>query len=544
MRRNFIYFLGIIFFALFSLIIGRLAFLSIVNGDELASKAENQYTQQISYYQYNRGDFYDTLGRPITGVESPCLVIFTSMLDDINMISSEIANALKLDQSTVKSRLDNAISQGLSSFIFKANLNQEEIDEIESHPLAGVYILTLAARYQAATPLVHLIGFAFQGATANEYQGQSGLEKLYDNYLEGHNGPSVAALTDEKGQQLLGNGFVLLPQEKDDTSADIMLTINIDFQEEVEKALDGKEGAVVVLDAKNGDILAMASGPKYDPYFFEEPSSDDAYVNKCLSLYPPASTFKTVLALAALSEDIPLAENFICTGEYALKDGRIVHCWKLTGHGEVDMAHALANSCNCYFVDLGLRLGGDMIKKYANILGLDEQSVIGYEVAQGDYIDFQSNMDGDIANASIGENGVRLSPLMVAGMTAVVANGGKRIFPRLVKEIVDNQGNIVKSFPVKEPVQVIREDVAKEVMEMYRLAVEEGTAWRADLSGVSSGAKTGTSQYQGIWFTGFAPINDPQWVVTVYLEEGVGGGTEGGEVFAEVVKSLENFSGK
>jgi penicillin-binding protein 2 len=113
----------------------------------------------------------------------------------------------------------------------------------------------------------------------------------------------------------------------------------------------------------------------------------------------------------------------------------------------------------------------------------------------------------------------------------------------LVKEILDSNGNTEKIFPIEEPIQVINEDAALAVRNMYRLAVKEGTAWRADQSGVACGGKTGTSQNQGVWFTGFAPFDDPRWVVTVYLEEGVAGGTEGAEVFAKIVKSLVNFSG-
>jgi len=542
MKKIKLYILAIGFLILFTVIATRFAWVALVDGDSFAVQAQLQRTRRIDYYQYNRGDFLDTYGRKLTGNDSSCLVIFPSMINDEEKASQIIAEKLNLDLQDTLAFLQKKIKQGEEPFIFKNGLSSAEVEAIEEDLPEGVFVLTLAPRYDEALPAVHLLGFVRKGEDG-EYEGASGLEKQYNEYFQGRSGPQLMAWVDEKGRHPEGAKMRLLSSSATDTSANVVLTINVDYQEKLEQALGDMEGAAVVMDVKTGDILAMASSPKMDPYMQEAPKSDDAYVNKAFALYPPASTFKILLALAATEENVSI-DPFTCSAKYELPDGHIVNCWYEKGHGQENMAYALANSCNCYFVSLGLTLGGDNIKKYAELAGLSEQKVIGYELAQGTYIDFNSAVPGDVANASIGEKGIRLSPVMVAQLVSLCANGGQRVYPRVVQKVVDAYGETILDLPGQEPVQVISTQTAAKVAEMLRLGVLEGTGTRAQRESlIPVAGKTGTSQYQGVWFAGFAPVDNPRWAIAVYIENGSAGGVEGAKVFSQIISDMAVLEG-
>lgn len=540
MDRKWIYRLGAVFFILFAIIGLRMFYLGIIKGDELAAKASRQYTGGIDYYQYGRGDFLDTHGRKITNNPSACLVLFPAALGDEATVAQSLAPLIDYSADSIEKRIAAAVNNGQSAFILKSNLTEAEIGSVSGLQEAGVHVLSLAARYSATAPAIHILGF-LEEEEGGGYHGVSGLELRYDDYLQGRAGYTVAALFDERGRQLDGNGFVVIPSDQVDTACDVRLTLDLDFQEKLEQALAPYEGAAVVLDVANGDILAMASSPDINPYLQTEIPSDDAYVNKTLGFYPPASTFKILLAAAALEEGIDPPEDYVCEGYYTLPNGRRVRCWQEEGHGEQDMAHALANSCNSYFINLGLQLGGNVIKEYAALWGLTEQRIEGYPfyTEQEENIAFNSAVPADVANASIGERGVRLSPLMVAQMIATVANGGQRVYPRLVKDIVNQSGEVMANLPAIQPLRVISEETAAEIRQMLVLAVEEGTALNAAQATVSSGGKTGTAQDAGVWFAGFAPAENPQWAVAVYISNGSAGGREGAAVFAEIISAMD-----
>ncbi len=528
------------FLVLFSVIIGRLFFLMVVEGDNLAAKATGQRSRSLSYNQFERGDFLDTLGRKLTGAESSCLVMFPTMAKDgdIDADAQQLADCLQVSSSLMKGKIKNSINQSSEPVIIKTNLSENNLAALKDQLPYGFFVLPLAARYDSYWTACHIIGQVGLGESAGEYQGLSGLEKQYDRYLQNRNGSQVAALVDEKGQQISGYGFHLLESKTTSKAANIRLTINADYQRIAERAISGQSGAAVVLDVNSGDILAICSEPQIDPYAWEEPATNDAFVNKAFALYPPASTFKIVLATAACEEKVALPEDFVCDGAYELPDGQVVNCWKTDGHGPIDLSHALANSCNSYFVNLGLLLGGDTIKKYSKKFGLTQQNVTGYTLNQETYIDFNNNVPGDLANASIGEKGIRLSPLMVCSLTAAIANGGKRVHPRLVKEIDDQDGNIITTIENIQPEQVISQDTAKQVADMMLLAVQDGTATRVKDTILESAGKTGTSQDKGIWFTGFAPVENPKFAITVYLEEGNAGGTECAAIYKQILDDI------
>ncbi len=184
-----------------------------------------------------------------------------------------------------------------------------------------------------------------------------------------------------------------------------------------------------------------------------------------------------------------------------------------------------------------------MIKEYAERFGLSQQSIIGYNFADTTHIDFSSLIDGDVANASIGEKGIRITPLQSAVMTAVCANGGYLLTPRLVKGVYDNNNNILEEFPQGEKTQTIPSDIAQTLKTMMTQTVTSGTGTGAAGSYTDVAGKTGTSEDAGVWFTGFSPIENPRWVISVYVTDGSFGSAAAAAIFREIVDGLAVLEG-
>ncbi|MCL1872870.1 MAG: penicillin-binding protein 2 [Clostridiales bacterium] len=532
-----VFILAAVFLLVFLVLAARLTWLDLVRSQSLTVMAQAQRSKKIDYYQYSRGDFFDCLGRRLTGIESTCLTLFPGMINDEEKLALELAEALNMPQTAVLARIQSNLKQSSLPFILKTNLSQKEADLLREKQIPGVFLLPLAARYGPNLPAVHLLGFA-SIESPGVYRGRSGLEKHYDELLAGRVSPQAIALVDDRGRQIPGLGFSLLPpaEDKEDLSANVYLTLNLDYQEILEQCLAPYSGAAVLLDPENGDILALASSPKIDPYLLEVPREGDAYINKAFALYPPASTFKVVLAMADLEMGNQAPADFFCEGFLTLPGDRLLNCWDKKGHGREDLKWALANSCNPYFANLSLLLGGPAIRRYFNICGLDQQVVGGYPLPQRVYLDFNDQVSGDIVNVAVGENGVQLSPLMVAQLYAIIANGGKRVFPRLLLRLEDSNGQV--EYPIREPQRVIKEETAAYLSEALRLAVTGGTGHNLQDMTIKSSGKTGTSQHKGVWFAGYSPAEAPRFVLVVYVENGGSGGREAAEVFRNTIERI------
>ncbi len=552
MRLDRIYKIALFFAICFTILAGRIYYLQGVASEDLKVMAENQRRKTVNIDQYPRGDFLDRNGRSLTGKNTPCLVIFPNVLAaETQQTASILADIIPVAETVIDAKLQAGIVQGKAPYILQTHLTEEQVGAIQSANLPGIFVLPLNARYDNANSAVHLLGFvgsigpeeeaAYQeqglAPPASGLVGKFGLEKIYDSYLQGKPHHKLAMTTDERGNPLSGFGWQYLPSYEEDQSHNVKLTIDEDVQLITARALADMQGAAVVMEVQTGDILALASSPRFDPYMNQEPPTKDAYINKALACYPPASVFKIVLSIAALEEKFPFPEDFTCIGYYALTDTYHVSCWNKKGHGPQNLATALANSCNPYFVNLGLKMGGDMIKKYAALLGLTEQNIIGYPFVDSTHIAFNSKIPGAVANASIGENGISLSPVQIAGLLSIVANGGYRVQPRLVKDIEKPDGTVVVAYPAAARERVIRSETAKTIQQYLVGAVQNGTASNAG-GDLYVGGKTGTSENKGVWFAGFAPADEPRWAIVVYVSDGTAGGKEGAQVFKEISENM------
>lgn len=532
-----------LFLALFLLVILRLGWLMLFQHEALSARAEAQQIRTFPYYAYERGSILDRYGRSLTDQPEHCAVVFPSMLYDEDAAVELLSDVLDESASVIRSHL--ADDTALTALILKTGLDAETAESLQQGSVSGITSLILPARYDADRTAVHVIGSCNQ--QDGIWHGISGLEAEYDGYLSGRADADIMAFVDARGA-FSNEQMYLIPGKEDYHS--LHLTLDRDIQQIAERAMEqhGYHGACVVMEPQTGDVLAMVSAPDYDPYYWETPGEGD-YLNKALSFYAPASTFKTVLAAAALSENIPLpvsdgSETFICSGSYQLPDGHQVFCTSaLEGHGELTLAEALSCSCNCCFVALGQPLGGDTIRRYADLLGYDAQRILGYDTASAaGRIRFPASVPASVANASLGEEGVAVSPLQQAAAYCTFVNGGKRVTPRLVTAVTKNTGDPVLTVEPEEPTQVISPETAAEIRKMLLQTVSEGTGKGAKAETLVTGGKTGTGETDGVWFCGFVEENGKAlFVISVYIENGTAGGVEAASVFKEIVDDIDRF---
>uniref|UniRef100_A0A7V4LDC8 Penicillin-binding protein 2 n=1 Tax=Desulfobacca acetoxidans TaxID=60893 RepID=A0A7V4LDC8_9BACT len=386
--------------------------------------------------------------------------------------------------------------------------------------------------------------------------GRAGVELALEEYLRGRRGfrrIEVDAFGRELGE---------LDQQLSTPGANLYLTLDPRLQEEAEACLQDKVGAIVALEPHTGRILALASSPSYSPELFERGMSaaewekianhkDHPLENRAIrGQYPPGSTFKIIMAVAALEEKVITPQSVItCTG--SLESGHhTFHCWKKSGHGGVNLERAMAASCDVYFYQLGRRLGMERIAKWSRRFGLGAPTGLRLDkelpglVASPAWKQARFKApwtEGDTLSVAIGQGYNLATPLQMALVTAAVANGGTLYEPQLVEKIESPSGEILYAF---KPVVRNHLGASPKTLEVVQNAlvavVSRGTGKRAALSQVEVAGKTGTSQVVSLekekagkqlrkfqnhaWFVAYAPAGAPRLAVAVVVEHGGSGG--------------------
>lgn len=548
----------------FALLFVRLWWLNCWRGDDFVALAQNQRLLTLAEREFQRGDFLDRNGRSFTNRAERCLLVFPSLTRQdeqhntayYQTFLTELLDSLHLSSSPEAYNLKSRLAAN-EPFLLARNLSETQEQQVNERVsnLCGIFVCVYQPRYAADSPAAHILGYvgpsseteqqqlASAGLADPEYIGKCGLEQQYDALLRGRPSAQIAAAVDEQGR-MAANGLREIPPGGHDSALNVRLTLDATYQQICEEAMQGKNGAAVLLDVTNGDVLTMVSSPGFDQSVGQPAAAGDVYLNKALSYYPPASVFKLVLALAALDNDISIdGEDFACSGGITLSNGHTVNCWQENGHGAEDMQAALANSCNPYFITLGQRLGGKLIAEYAWRLGMTEQVLRGLDVKSQNMLDFSSAVPADVANVSIGEKGIRATPLMLARLMATIANGGKLVEPRLVINLETAQGRTVQSIESSEPRQVVKPESAAKLRQMLRTAVTNGTGKPVNSQLIAISGKTGTSQNFGVWFAGFFPSDEPRWAMAVYIADGESGGGDAGRVCREVAEKLALLEG-
>ncbi|MDP2940186.1 MAG: penicillin-binding protein 2 [Candidatus Omnitrophota bacterium] len=374
------------------------------------------------------------------------------------------------------------------------------------------------------------------GYKVKDMVGYSGIEEFYDKELRGKDGGTQIEV-DNKSRPI--RVIALKPAQK---GKDIRLTIDLRIQKIASELLEGRRGSIIVMDAFNGEILAMVSSPTFNLDVFinqaergqinklsKDPNAP--FLNRAISgLYSLGSVFKTVVAIAALdSAKITEQSHFFCDGKLSL-GSRDFNCW--SKHDNQNIKEAIVHSCNVFFYHLGLLLGPELLNKYALNFGLGTPTGIDlpFELkgivpsrTQKRLLRKEAWYQGDTLNFSIGQGDLLVTPLQAVKMMAIIINNGLIIRPHLIKAIDSKEVNFSEN-----PSRVnIRSEILSKLKSYLREVVgsQTGTAHILDMANLSIGGKTGTVQTgeggrQHAWFVGFCPFEKPKIVFCVFLERG------------------------
>lgn len=382
------------------------------------------------------------------------------------------------------------------------------------------------------------------------YVGRAGIEKIFDERLRGWRGGRQIEV-DARGRLLQ-----ILSERAPEPGEDLVVTLDLEFQQKVMALIEGKKASVAVLDLKNGELIALASSPAYDPNVFVSPqySQERMKVLKdpqapmldrgVSSVYPPGSIFKLVTALAGLEKGkITPTTRFNCTGQFRLKPGsRPYRCWNASGHGHVNLYDAIERSCNVYFYNIASRLSADDIAYYARELGLGERMELeATHIAPGLVPDsvwkkekyHEKWYQGETLSFAIGQSYLLVSPLQILKLVATIAKGGETVEPHL---IVENHPAHHATKPAihKENIEIIKKAMLKVVESDY------GTGQLARVDFDRMAAKTGTAQAPPnephSWMTGFFPYKEPQIAFVVFVEHGGSGGITSAAIVKETIQ--------
>jgi penicillin-binding protein 2 len=474
--------------------------------------------------------------------------------------------------------------------VLRKDVDWPKIVAVETRQLElpGVSIRIGPRRSYPFGPLLaHLVGYIgevnqdelarLEGYRMGDAIGKYGLEKHWEEWLRGETG----------GQQIevdsIGRELRILREVEETPGATLHLTIDVDLQQAAYDALEGREGAVVALDPKDGAVLVLVSRPAFDSNLFAggirsdvwrsllddplRPLNDKAVQGQ----YPPGSTFKIVVAAAALEERVisPSARIF-CGGSIRFGN-RDFRCWKKGGHGSVDLHRALVESCDVWFYQVGQRLGVDLIAAYSRKFGLGGVSGIRLDHEKAGTIPDsgwkrrtfgEPWYPGETLSVAIGQGYVTATPLQMANVAAVVASGGRRHRPHYVDRIELPTGEVVESGEEN----VVETGLQPATVAILRRALQDvvgaanGTGKNARVPGITVGGKTGTSQTVRLgkgkidpktlprhmrdhaWFVSFAPVEAPEIAVAALVEHaGSGGGATAAPIVQKVLaKFFEN----
>jgi len=544
----------------FMILLVNLWYLQVIRGQDYEQRAINNCIRSL-VEEAPRGEVYDHQGKLlITNRPSVNFSIIPAEINDYDSLSYELSSVIPMEASYITDKIMQLQQSPFQAQTIKRDLDKNQVVAIEEqkYKFKGTLLTVQPERkYLYQDLAAHVLGYvneiskeeltipAYAHLSGGDIIGKSGLEKYYDSYLRGEKGSKEIEV------DALGREILTLHSRESVAGNDIYLTINSELQQYIQNIMSNQKGAVVVSDPNTGKILAMVSEPSYDPNLFTRQisveqwqdiaqSKENVLCNRNIQgVYPPGSIFKLITAIAALEEGVvDLKSSIYCPGYYELNN-IIFKCWKETGHGNQTFIEAIANSCNVFFYTMGQRLGIDRLNHYARMFGLGENTGIDLPGELEGLVPSQEwkrrtfNQvwyPGDTINLSIGQGYLLATPFQIHNMACIIANEGLVYRPFHVEKILSQSGEVIKQF---EPALIRKIDISSEtfrsVKEGMRKVIEKGTGWNANIETVAVAGKTGTAQNsQGenhAWFVGFAPYQNPEICVTVFVEHG-GDGSE------------------
>ena len=540
---------------MFVLLFFRLFDLQITRHEELQGKAVNQQTRR-TVVTANRGTIYDAGGN-ILAISSSAETIILSPLEIDNAVNDTedpvswtkeslaagLAEILGKDASAIRKRMDNVKSQ---YEVIQLRADEDTAAKVRSYvdenKIAGVHLVADTKRYYPYGSLAaQVIGFV-----GDENTGLYGLEAYYEKELEGQSGLVISSKDQAENDMLYTYEQYFAAKNGSDLTLTLDTTIQYYLEKGIESMVDkfsaanGASG--IVMDAKTGGILAMASYPNYDLNDFltvsdqtlqeriERGESTVAdmqllqWRNKALNdTYEPGSTFKILTLSAALEEGVVDKTTTVNCGGSVNISGYTIHCSNKNGHGLQTLVQSVGNSCNPAFINYGLRIGSEKFYEYMRSFGLMNTTGIdlGGE-AVGVFAADSSFTQLDLACYAFGQN-FTVTPLALIAAQAACVNGGYLHTPYLVERITDSDGNVTYRHDDTPVRQVISEQTSATVRECLEYVVASGTGKNGQVAGYRIGGKTGTADKGQtgdvvVSFLCFAPADDPQVIMLITMD--------------------------
>jgi penicillin-binding protein 2 len=582
---------GLICFVIpgFAFLLLRLFYLQIIEGDNFRRLSENNCIR-LQSIDPPRGLIFDRNGQLL--VDNRPSYDLSIVVKDARPLDASLQHLSQYTRIPMELLWDE-IEKSHNQPSFKPVLLKQDIGrdvlatiEVKRFDLPGILVdVHLRRLYVKSFSAAHVLGYVGE-ISSNELKsvkyaenkrgdliGKSGIEKSFENYLKGERG----------GRQIEVNVSGQLVRVLKTVDAvpgnNIFLSIDQGLQKKAEDLLSGATGAVVAMDPMTGSVLAMASSPSYDPNMFVDGFSYDQWEalvkdpyhplqNKAIQAeYPPASTYKIITAMSGLEEGVIDEKTpLVCTGAYKFGD-REYRCWKKGGHGSISVGRAIAESCDVFFYQVGLRLGVDRLASYAKAAGFGALTGIQLDQESSGLIPTAAWKKrrtgvawqaGETLSISIGQGYNLVTPLQLANMISSIANGGTRVTPLMVKKIQNASGETIKEF---YPEIRGRLSVSPKNLDIIKKGLWEvvngksGTGRIAGIEGVEISGKTGTAQVfsrktesenesrraqqlkSHAWFVAYAPSSNPKIAVSVLIEHGEHGASAAAPIARELIRA-------
>ena len=581
--------------SIFVVLLLRIWFLQIIRGETYRDLSENNRIR-LEDIAPTRGIIYDRHGRILVDNRPAFkLAIVRADVGDLPQTLDKLSRYLEVEQNQLEEKVQNAPRGApFRPIILNRDMNRDQVAAVETHRfnLPGVMVQIEPRRsYERPSFAAHLIGYLGeigeaqlkkrqnQGYKLGDYLGRYGVEMEWEKELKGQRGGRQVE-ADAAGRQLQ-----ILREIPSQPGHNLVLTLDTQLQLEAERALEGKAGAIVVMDPNIGDILAMASSPAFDQNQFVRgftPTEWQDIVdhpqhpleNKAIQgQYPLGSTFKPVVVAAALAEGVIEPETMLtCNGEYRLGN-HVYRCWKKRGHGEIALYQAVVQSCDIYFYQLGQRLGVERMADYARRFRLGSRTLVRLNNEAGGLVPTARWklrrfgipwQKGEDLVTAIGQGFLLATPIQMSVFYGAIANGGVFVKPRVVLRVEDADGGVVKKV---QPEAVGKLDLSPNTVAFLQRALEgvvqepNGTGRAALLPGRLRGlrvaGKTGTAQVirapeddeggderevpykfrDHAWFVAYAPAEAPEILVAVLVEHGGHGGSAAAPLARQVMEA-------
>ena len=571
------------------LLIIRMWHLQVIRGDELSQRSENN-SVRLRKIRPLRGLIMDTYGQVLVDNQPSFDILFMpSRARNIQDVTRKLKKLYE-DRSLAFSM--DLPTPGKKRFItpvkLEKNINRKKLAVVETNALdlPGIAVEVVPIRqYLGGESMAHIIGYtgevsrddlqkeASGESTIGDITGKFGIEKYLDPYLKGTSGAEQVEVN------VLGKEIKLIGRIQPVSGYNVVLTVDSYLQKIAWDALKDKVGSVVVMDPRDGSVLALVSSPSFDPNLFnggisfedwEDMSTDSSHPmeNRAVSgQYPPGSTYKLIVAAAALEEGLITPEkSFFCNGSFDLGN-RTYRCWQKHGHGNVNLHRAIVESCDVYFYNLGKLIGVDKLAEYARGFGLGSPTGIDLPREKGGLIPTkqwkfskfkESWQMGETISISIGQGFDLVTPIQLANAYASLANGGTLYRPRIIKRIETMDGQVIKAF---EPEQKGKIPVSKKNIEIISHALwgvvneNGGTGYALKRKEADVCGKTGTAQVIGLpndeearkrrkilsrhrdhaLFVCFAPYKSPEIAIAVIVEHSGHGGSVAAPIARKII---------